>query len=271
MSDWTSLKQELNVWSRRGKVADFWIRDDDAISDTPQLRRLIEVTGKTPLALAVIPAHADSSLVELTDRLPWISIWQHGWQHHNWAMQGNSEYPAQRSLEEVEDEIERGCVKLRQLFGSRFLKVFVPPCSGFDDRFFPVLERLGFDGYSAFESRKSKTISKVPIMNAHCEILEWGSSPWFAEESNYIDTIVSHLVGRRNGAYDHDECTGILTHHKHQNEKSYRFLSKLIRVVNRHPAACWGQPLAGSSKSSAAAKPPQGLIQRTFSRLSNMR
>jgi hypothetical protein len=37
---WPMLQRELDLWAESGKQASFWWRDDDAISDTPQLQHL---------------------------------------------------------------------------------------------------------------------------------------------------------------------------------------------------------------------------------------
>ena len=49
---------------RSGRPVALWWRDDDAVADTPALRRLLEI-ATVPLALAVIPARLEPSLALL--------------------------------------------------------------------------------------------------------------------------------------------------------------------------------------------------------------
>src|ERR1051325_10693474 len=76
------LFQELNEWAITDRRVRLWWRDDDAMSDTPALRRLLALAQEacTIVGLAVIPARADLSLAKLVDGAP-CCIWQHGFRH----------------------------------------------------------------------------------------------------------------------------------------------------------------------------------------------
>src|SRR6185503_10933091 len=82
---WDALDAELERWRAAGRVATFWWRDDDAVTDTPALRRLLELRASldVPLALAVIPANADAALAALVP--PEVAVLQHGFAHRNHA------------------------------------------------------------------------------------------------------------------------------------------------------------------------------------------
>jgi hypothetical protein len=62
---WDRLYLEIENWTATGKEASLWWRDDDAVAATPALARLLAITGRRgiPLALAVIPAAAYCSTV----------------------------------------------------------------------------------------------------------------------------------------------------------------------------------------------------------------
>ena len=47
---WAQLEQALSRWTQAGRVADFWLRDDDAVEPSPALERLLEL-GDRPLDL----------------------------------------------------------------------------------------------------------------------------------------------------------------------------------------------------------------------------
>ena len=59
--DWTPLETELARWSAQGRTLPLWWRDDDAVAETPALRKLTELSERLglPVHLAVIPAAAE--------------------------------------------------------------------------------------------------------------------------------------------------------------------------------------------------------------------
>ena len=63
---WRPLVAELARWQDAGRVADFWLRDDDAVEPSTTLDRLFALTGAAavPVTLAVIPARVGRSLAE---------------------------------------------------------------------------------------------------------------------------------------------------------------------------------------------------------------
>ena len=67
---WSWLQAELDRWGENNLRADFWWRDDDAVSANTQLERLLRLSAShsVPLALAVIPARLESSLGGRTAR-----------------------------------------------------------------------------------------------------------------------------------------------------------------------------------------------------------
>ncbi len=66
---WQPLAEELDRWNHAGRIASFWLRDDDAVEPTARLDRLLGLTRTfaIPAVLAVIPARTD-----VASRLAWI-------------------------------------------------------------------------------------------------------------------------------------------------------------------------------------------------------
>lgn len=52
-----------------------WLRDDDAVTVTPQFERLLGVGSEIPMASAVIPDLADQSLVDRLNALFSRFLW----------------------------------------------------------------------------------------------------------------------------------------------------------------------------------------------------
>ena len=146
LTAWHRLAAELDLWGDAGRRADLWWRDDDACRDTPALRRLLAVAqdAKVPVALAVVPAHLEASLVDAVAKADAVTVVQHGYAHRNHAPPGarNWELGAHRPVEVVAGELEAGRTRLEQGFGPRFAPVLVPPWNRIDGA---VIERLPGD------------------------------------------------------------------------------------------------------------------------------
>ena len=66
MTGWDALQRELELWRAGDRQAAIWWRDDDAVRPGPALDRLLELSSRhdVPLALAVIPAAAEAPLAQ---------------------------------------------------------------------------------------------------------------------------------------------------------------------------------------------------------------
>jgi hypothetical protein len=239
MTEWSALTFELDRWRSAGEVATFWWRDDDAVSDTPELRKLLSCAGTTPIALAVIPALADRSLAERLHGCRSATVLQHGWSHENHAGRPCSEYPPARREREVADEFTRGQRILRELFPSQSLAVFAPPWHEFDDGYLPLLRASGFEAISRKGMRPARTTFGLVQSNVHCVPIRWTDPPSFGSAVAHLRVVIDHLQGRRLGTFDTAEPTGILTHHLVQDAPSFEFMTRLAAAISGHPAASW--------------------------------
>src|SRR4029077_5810571 len=122
----TDLRRELDEWAASGKTARFWWRDEDAVRDTPGLRRAIEIahTAGIVFGLAVIPENSDDTLARLTASAP-LQVWQHGWAHSDY---GDGEFGHARPLDAMMRDATDGRRRLDKIFGpGGWEAVFVPP------------------------------------------------------------------------------------------------------------------------------------------------
>src|SRR5215470_17845292 len=85
--DWQPLHAELACWAETGRIADFWLRDDDAVEPTAALDRLLALAARhaIPVVLAVIPASAQRTLAKRLQAEDKVAIAVHGWAHRNHA------------------------------------------------------------------------------------------------------------------------------------------------------------------------------------------
>ena len=242
---WQALTTELDHWHDAGRVATLWWRDDDAISATPALTRLLAVAGDSgaPLCLAVVPAHCDAALVAALDGSGAnVTVAVHGWAHLNHAgpEEKKSEFPPSREPGTMSAEAVQGLTTLRQAFGARTRAVFVPPWNRMSDALLPNLAAAGYRGLSRYKARAAaEPAPGVLEVNTHADIVAWKDGGKFAGEAAVLALIAAHLKDRRTGLADADEPTGLLTHHLIQQDKAFEFIADVLRKTSSHAAARW--------------------------------
>ena len=238
---WQWLERELERWSSAGRRASFWWRDDDACRADDRLDSLLRLAADRalPLAIAVIPARFDDSLVDCLRDAPTVSVLQHGYTHDNHAL------PGQRSLElggshaprQALNDLEQGLASMAEAFGKQFVPVLVPPWNRIDEQVTAGLAGIGFRGISTHKARRSpQPAADLLQVNTHLDPVNWRVDNGFVGVYPAIAVLVQHLVARRGGYRDADEPTGILSHHLAMNDATWEFLDRLLQFLSKHPA-----------------------------------
>jgi hypothetical protein len=244
---WSDLVEELDQWGEGGRAATLWWRDDDAVTASYRLDRLVSIAGDVPISLAVIPAIVNQGLAA------WIThpsrsrqaarLWvlQHGWCHTSHAVKGKkNEFSAERSCHAVRSELIAGRRLLTALFGARALPVLAPPWNRFASCFLPLLATCGLGAISLLKPRHSRWPAPgVTEVNVHIDLVAWAEHRGFIGENAALRGIIRHLQARRLGEVDAEEPTGILTHHLVQDRPTDAFLSRLISITKEHLASRW--------------------------------
>ncbi len=238
------LKRELDAWSRRGAVATFWWRDDDASGIRPGLDALLELRREAdvPLSLAVIPAHVENGLAARLVAEDAVCVVQHGYAHANHAGRGEkkAELASGRSHTEVLDELIAGGDRLRAAFPGQFATVLAPPWNRIAAEYVSLLPGIGLTGLTTFGARSLATpVPRLHVCNCHVDIVDWRGNRGFVGWTPAIGQVVAHLVARREGRVDADEATGLLTHHLDHDEGCWDFVRAFLSVTRTHPAARW--------------------------------
>lgn len=242
MIDWSDLIDELDAWNAAGLTATFWWRDDDAVEPNEKLDRLLEVTATVPIALSVIPGLATKALAKKLIDCKRITVFQHGWRHENHGSSSNpSEYPGNRPVHDVKNELREGRNRILELFGEDFRSVFTPPWGSFDDRFLPLFLESGLPSISREGPRSDATnAAGIFELNVHSNLLIWREDvATFAGANVVIGDLLAHLRARRLSLCDIDEPTGILSHHLDQDSCTFDFVKRLTDVICGHNAAKW--------------------------------
>lgn len=251
MSAWQRLERELAAWADQGRPATLWWRDDDAVSATPALRRLLSLSGDhgVPVSLALIPRDADASLADALAGHPTAAALQHGWAHANHAppTRRKAEFGPHRPLAEMLADAQQGWQAMTAFAGR--LPVLVAPWNRLDAALIPRLPEAGLRGVSTLGPRPAAEPSAgVRQVNVHVDLIDWADGRRFVGEDRVLDGLARHLGQRRAGAVDADEPTGLMTHHLVHTADGWRFLDRLFAWTGARDCVRW---LAGEAVFSA--------------------
>jgi hypothetical protein len=224
------LDVEIARWREAGLSPRIWWRDDDAVTPTPQLEQLAELTGEASIKvlLAVIPAHADESLARYLDGNALLQPCIHGWSHTNHAPadEKKCELGNTRPLEDVVSDVARGRDRLAALFGDRFVPALVPPWNRMRADLVPHLKDVGITAFSTFAH---KLIDPAIQANTHVDVMDWRAPGGVCGKSLHAaqaELAKALQVSRENGAYP----IGLLTHHLVHDATVWNVLQALVSM-----------------------------------------
>lgn len=239
--EWSDLERALDALE--GPPAAFWLRDDDAVADTRELRRLGAWAEKysTELLLAVIPALIEDTLESALRNFPHFRPCVHGWAHKNHAPpeQKKQELGTHRSVDLLLAELSKGLSAITDVSGGQDLPVLVPPWNRIDGRVVEALPDLGYAGLSVFEDRFTENPpAGLVVGNTHLDVIDWRGTRGCKPEYEMLDDLISLLSSRAAAG----EPIGVLTHHLVHDEPVWAFLDKLGGLITAHPKAKWVRP-----------------------------
>ncbi len=236
--DWEAFTDSLERWRRSGRRPVFWLRDDDAVLPGAALDRLLGLTGRfeVPVALAVIPAHAGTALARRVadERLATVVV--HGWSHENHAFprEKKQELGLHRPAGTVLDELALALARTEALFPGRFAPVLVPPWNRIDPALIPDLARIGYRALSVSGMPKP---GPLPVINTTVDIIDWHGTRGGRPHALVIGEIISQL----DAAFADPRLPpiGILTHHLVHDASAWAFLEALFEHTTRDGICRW--------------------------------
>lgn len=243
-ADWTRLDNEIAIWTDLDMRFPLWWRDDDAVSDTSQLKRLGQMadTFNLPVHLAVIPQKADPTLVAtITHSETFIPV-VHGWSHVNHAPLGQkkAEFSGHRPLDTMRVDVEKGLRQLKALFGTKLQPMFVPPWNRIAPDLYPILRIEGFTSLSTYGPRAlENAYSGLRQINTHIDPIDWKNTRSLLPEQMIIDRTADLLIRRRLEQADNREPLGLLTHHLIHDTHVWDFCDQLLEHLLTGPADIW--------------------------------
>ncbi|WP_170333007.1 polysaccharide deacetylase family protein [Ruegeria arenilitoris] len=245
--DWRPLETELDIWQARGLTLPLWWRDDDAVSVTPQLGTLSELSQSLdlPVHLAIIPRHADSGLVEYVAELAMLIPVVHGWAHQNHAPpeEKKSEFRLHRPIPNILDDARAGFERLHALFGDKLCPIFVPPWNRVAPEVVRELPELGYRAVSTATPRKTRMPTPgLEQINTHLDPIDWRGTRGLVSPDNLVTQTAGLLRDRREGRTDNTEPFGVLTHHLVHDADIWTFTEALLRRLLSGPGIAWALP-----------------------------
>jgi len=186
---------------------------------------------QAPLAMAVVPAWLSNirrkQLFEVAPLEEPLWGWhQHGWRHVNWQRTGkNSEFGEQRPLEKQWKDIHQGQLKMQEIFGKRFTRVFTPPWNRLSTATLKIVQDLDFVGVSAIKPfpRGIKPPLVLKNLRINLDLHTRSAKDGIADFQSLLEDLGTSLVKK--------ELIGIMVHHHRMNRFAFDFLDELLRLL----------------------------------------
>jgi len=235
LSIFAPLRRELSRWQAAGDQAIFWIRDDDATRMSPEFDRLLTLQKKysLPMAISVIPKWCGLQLPHILRDRPDMTVLQHGWSHENRApvdVRQHSEFSANRSADEVREDLAMGRKRLEILYGDQFVPGFVPPWNYVAPVHMPLMR--GYHFISGRESMENPVNMKT--LHVHVDVLRWGVRPRFRGKRKILRELCHELRVRREAG--RGAPIGLQLHHLVMDDATWRFTDELVGILAAHSA-----------------------------------
>lgn len=206
---WEEFASEV---ARRKPV--FWLRDDDAVTVTPALRRLLAFG--VPVALAVIPERAEPSLFDQD-----VTVLQHGCDHRDRAAPGEkkTEFPAREPIPEALGRLRAARERLVAMGGDKVLPVVAPPWNRMRRELAAELPSIGIRGFSGY---RAEAMPNLLQHDTHVDIVDWKAGKRFIGEQEAVRLAMTYVT--------RDIAVGWLTHHAVHDAGAWRFLERLFAL-----------------------------------------
>ncbi len=232
--DWSSLQRELALWRAQAIPLPLWWRDDDAVADTPALQQLFALAQdlSLPVHIAVIPKHAQQTLVKACAATPWAIPVVHGWAHESHARDGQKKAEFNTPREGAITETGTALSHMKKLFGDDLLPMFVPPWNRIDPDIVPRLAQQGYTALSTYTPRTARLAAPGLVqINTHMDPIDWRGGGGLVSPEAQIEAIVSLLIDRRESHADATEPLGFLTHHLVHDDVIWEFTRACLSTL----------------------------------------
>ena len=241
ITDWSPLRAALARHRGDGLALPIWWRDDDAVAATPALDDLVALSARVqvPVHLAIIPAHADATLVARIDPATLIPV-VHGWAHADHSGGAGKKNEFQTPRPDALSDTQRALARMRDLFGTALRPMFVPPWNRIGAGVTAALPAQGSRAVSTFGARPAReAVPGLAQINTHIDPIWWKGSRDLVDPDHLIAQACAHLEARRSGREDNTEPFGLLTHHLVHSDTIRAFCAAFLGELLDGGATPW--------------------------------
>ncbi|WP_299152402.1 polysaccharide deacetylase family protein [uncultured Tateyamaria sp.] len=239
--DWSPLRTALKACRRDALNIPIWWRDDDAIAHTAALDQLGTLSNRLelPVHLAVIPAHANPSVVGAVADFGMVPV-VHGWAHVDHSAPGEKKNEFMTMRAGATEDTGTALNVMTHLFGNRLRPMFVPPWNRINDQVTTGLARQGYSALSTFGARtQDRDTPGLVHINTHIDPIWWKGTRDLLDPDQLIAQTVTHLDARRTGTEDAGEPLGLLTHHLVHTPAIWSFTEQFLHEMRTGGATPW--------------------------------
>lgn len=233
---------------REGRLLEFWWRDDDLADGDHQLPVFIDIAkalGIAPL-VAVVPGLRTAAAVPASSLPDDWAYAQHGWKHlnHEPAGQGNNEFGDARPPGDVRADLVRGREIMRDQFAGQYVDVFVPPWFHFAERHEPLINDVGYRGFSGWGGRwRTQLAPSVVQAGAHLDLLDWGADGAASlAPPEKLKRRLSQPARQRHTAGNGNVRVCVLSHHRVMPTEAWDCFSRFVETSRKHDTVRWLNP-----------------------------
>jgi len=224
-----------------------WWRDDDAVAPSPALDRLLGLSARfdVPVALAAIPLLATQALARHLADETRVDIIVHGLAHRNHSPPGqlSSELGIGQPLLDRMAALYGAHERLRRMFGPKVVAMLAPPWNRIGEDLAERLGEMGFTGLSTFKRRRAREAAAgVLQVNTHIDPVFWRGHGGLRDEPAMLDDLAA--LARETAARppEEREPIGLLTHHLEHDPWVWRFVEELLDCLSSHRAVRFTRP-----------------------------
>jgi predicted glycosyltransferase len=234
---WAILDEALRRLADSGRTVRLWWRDDDAVTVTPELERLLALARRFdfPLGLAAVPAKAERALFERLAREPRVRVLVHGLAHKNHAppSEKKAEFGPHRPIERLAEEAAEALRRARAVFDGCLLPVFVPPWNRIAAELVPMLPANGYRGLSGAGEASLADGLALRQVNTQVDPVDWQGGRGLRSR----EMILADVAGAIHDRIERDASRpiGLLTHHLVHDEPTWVFCEALLSRLARAP------------------------------------
>jgi len=212
-----------------------FIRDDDVYKYDEKFLNVFNLfkKHKIPVIYGVVPKLIEKKLANFLNkekkRNPHLlDIVQHGWSHKNYSKDTKNKYEfgPSRSYFQQKQDIKRGYLKMRRLFGKNFTPAFIPPYHGYNSTTLEIINELKIPIFSADEISKVKNKCFIDLP-ARLSLNKYSKTgkPLFIDAISMIKLFIVYLKRYKN-------LLGLIFHHSSiKSNKNFYEMKKFVSFM----------------------------------------